>query len=158
MSAKIARHLEGRSPSALYETDFYAWTVQQRAALEKASASELDWAALAEEIGDLENEVFNALRSSFRIILVHLLKWDHRPERRSRSWVASIRSHRQEVADILARSPSLRSRQDEAVEGAYRRARIEAAGEMDRPERSLPPSCPYSLDDILKRPVSWPDE
>ena len=158
MSAKVARRPEPRSPSALYASDFHAWTVEQSAALQRAAASELDWAGLAEEIGDLGNEVFNALRSSFRIILIHLLKWDHEPERRSRSWVASIRSHRQEVADILSRSTSLRPRQHEAIEAAYRRARIEAAGEMDRPERTLPASCPYSLEDVLNRPISWPDE
>jgi hypothetical protein len=158
MSATVAKRRRSESASKLYQRDFYAWTVQQQGALQRAAAPELDWAALAEEISDLGNEVFNALRSSFRIILIHLLKWDHQVERRSRSWVASIRSQRQEVADILSRSPSLRPRQDEAVEVAYRRARIEAAGKMNVPERTLPEACPFTLEDILKRPVSWPDE
>ncbi len=157
MPAKIAKRREAAEPE-LYGRDFYAWTLNQAAALQAGEAQALDWANLAEEVGDLGNEVFNALRSSFRIILVHLLKWDHQPERRSRSWAAYIRSHRQEIADILAHNPSLRRRQDEAVEAAYRRARIEAAGEMDRPERTLPVACPYSVAEILERSVAWPDE
>lgn len=157
MPAKLAKHTEAPNPD-LYGRDFYAWTIAQAAALQASAAGELDWANLAEEVGDLGNEAFDALRSSFRIILVHLLKWDHQPEQRSRSWAASIRSHREEIADILARSPSLRRRQSEAVEAAYRRARIEAAAEMDRPERALPATCPYTLAEIKERPVTWPDE
>lgn len=155
MSAKLARRKPQPRPCG---RDFHAWTVQQSAALAAGRPSDLDWVHLAEEIADSGNEVFDAFRSSFRIILVHLLRWDRQPERRTRSWVTSIRSHRQEVEDILARSPSLRSRLDEAVESAYRRARIEAAGEMDRPERTLPSACPYGVAEIMERPIPWDDD
>lgn len=144
--------------SGSYDGDFHAWTIEQALALREGRLSDLDRENLAEEIEDLGKFVFNGLRSSFRVILLHMLKWDHQPERRSRSWVTSIRTHRIDLEEVLSENPSLRRRQVEAIEKAYRTARIKAASEMKRDENSLPASCPYSLDDILSRPFDWPVE
>lgn len=139
-----------------YDTDFYSWTIEQAAALREGRMSVLDVENLAEEIEELGKEVFNKLASSFRVILVHMLKWDHQPERRSRSWVGSIEMHRLDIEDVIRDNPALRRRQQEAIERAFRQARIKAAVEMKRDKASLPTACPYSLEDILNRPFEWP--
>ena len=41
---------------------------------------------------------------------------------------------------------------------AYRTARLDAATEMGRSERTLPEICPYALDDILTREFPWPQD
>lgn len=40
-------------------------------------------------------------------LMLHIIKWQSQPERRSLSWVASIRDAREEIADIQEETPSL---------------------------------------------------
>jgi hypothetical protein len=140
-----------------YEHDFYSWTLAQAAALRAGTLSDLDLANLAEEIEDLGRQEFNQLAGAYRVILVHMLKWDHQPQRRSRSWVTSIKTQRLDLENILKDNPSLQGRVTEAVARAYRKARINAAGESRLPEKVFPTACPYTLDEILKRPFDWPE-
>ena len=154
----MAKTLDAPARPELYEQDFYSWALEQAALLRARRFGELDLGNLAEEIEDLGKEQFAKLRGSFRIILLHMLKWDHQPERRSRSWAGSIATHRIDLADVLDDNPSLRRRQDEAVETAYRWARVRAGVEMKRSADELPEACPYALDDILTRPYPWPSE
>lgn len=156
-STKVQERPAAEPAAGTYETDFYTWTIDQAAALRDGRLSELDIGNLAEEIEDLGKEVFSKLRSSFRIILLHMLKWDHQPERRSRSWAVSVETHRIDIEDVLADNPSLRRRQLEAIAGAYRKARLEAAGETGLRRNAFPTECPYTLDEILNRPFDWPD-
>lgn len=156
-AARLKEHAS--SPAAgrtAYDLDFYTWTLEQAAALRGRKLSALDIDNLAEEIEDLGKEVFAELRNSFRVILVHMLKWDHQPERRSGSWAGSIETHRLDIEDIVRDNPALRPRQEEGVELAFRQARIKAAVEMKRDKASLPTACPYTLDEILNRPFEWP--
>lgn len=158
MTSTKVRERPSAQPADTYETDFYTWTIEQAAALRDGRLSELDIANLVEEIEDLGREVFSKLRSSFRVILLHMLKWDYQPERRSRSWTLSILNHRLDIADVIEENPSLRRRQAEAIEKAYRRARIEAADETGLRIPTFPDACPYSLDEVLNRPFEWPEE
>jgi hypothetical protein len=109
----------------------------------------LDRDNLAEEIEALGREQFNKLVSALRVLMLHMLKWDHQKALRSRSWVLSIEEQRLEIADVLADNPGLRPRIAEAIARAYRRARIEAAKETGLDETAFPPACPYSFDDIV---------
>ena len=157
-STKVQERPAAEPKTDTYETDFYTWTIEQAAALRERRLSELDIANLAEEIEDLGKEVFSKLTSSYRIILLHMLKWDYQVERRSRSWTLSILNHRLDIADVIEENPSLRRRQAEAIEKAYRRARIEAADETGLRIMAFPDACPYSLDEVLNRPFEWPEE
>ena len=139
-----------------YEEDFYTWANEQAERLRRGEWSRLDALNLAEEVEDLGRELYNRLESAFRVILLHLLKWDYQPERRSRSWTISIRTHRLDVEVLLEKHKGLRPRATEAISEAYRRARIEAAGETGLDEGAFPPECPYSLDEIMTRLAPWP--
>jgi hypothetical protein len=141
-----------------YEEDFYLWANEQAERLRRGEWSRLDALNLAEEIEDLGREVYNELESRFRIILLHLLKWDHQPGRRTRSWTASIKVQRIDAEELLQKHHSLGPRVPEAIAEAYRRARIEASGETDLDEDTFPPECPYSFDEIMTRPIPWPPE
>ena len=39
-------------------------------------------------------EEYDKLESALRVLMLHLLKWDHQPDMRSRSWTLSIREQR----------------------------------------------------------------
>ena len=48
-----------------------------------------------------------ALTSQLTRLMLHIIKWKCQPERRSASWSITIRSARQEIADIQEEVPSL---------------------------------------------------
>ncbi len=151
----VAKPLEDRTPPAAYDRDAYAWAFEQAAFLRQGRFDRLDIENIAEELETLGRTEFAKLRSSYRIILLHLLTWDHQPERRSRSWTLSIAEHRLDAAETLAENPSLESRLDEALRSAYARARLEAARETGLPQRTFPEACPYDLDAVMNREVPW---
>ena len=140
--------------SAEYESDFYSWLMEQARHLREGRYEALNRDNLAEEIEALGREQFNKLVSALRVLMLHMLKWDHQTALRSRSWVLSIEEQRLEIADVLADNPGLRPRIGEAIARAYRRARIEAAKETGLDESAFPPACPYSFDDIMSRVFS----
>jgi len=128
--------------------------MQQARHLREGSFDALDRSNLAEEIESQAREQFNKLVSALRMLMAHMLKWDHRPSLRTRSWVLIIEEQRIEIADVLADNPGLRPRIGETVGRAYRRARIEAARETGLEEAQFPATCPYSFDDITARSFS----
>ena len=59
----------------LYDRDFHAWANEQAALARSRSANELDWDKVAEELEDLGKWVKAELKSRYRVLLMHLLKW-----------------------------------------------------------------------------------
>jgi hypothetical protein len=139
---------------AAYEHDFYSWLMEQARHIREGRFAALDRDNLAEEIESLGREQFNKLVSALRVLMLHMLKWDHQPALRSRSWVLSIEEQRLEIADVLADNPGLKPRIGEAIARAYRRARIEAAKETGLDEKEFATTCPYAFDDMTSRDFS----
>ena len=137
-----------------YERDFYSWTFEQARLVREGRWEGVDRENVAEEIESLGREQFAKLRSAIRVLVQHMLKWDHQPERRGRSWALSIRSQRLDLEDVLEGNPGLRPRIAEAIEKAYRKARLDAAQETGINEDAFPAQCPYSWDDIVSREFS----
>ena len=117
--------------------DLYSWAVRQAELLRAGRLSEIDPVAIAEEIDDVGEEEYHRLESALRVAMLHLLKWDHQRDRRSRSWALSIREHRRRVLRQLRKSPGLKSQLDEALEAAYEDARLEASSETGLPLKSF---------------------
>jgi hypothetical protein len=132
---------------ASYERDFYTWSLEQARLVREGRWDAVDRDNVAEEIESLGREQFNKLASALRVLMLHMLKWDHQPRLRSRSWVLSIEAQRLELADIIADNPGLRPRIPEAIARGYRKARLEAA----RDKSEFPTTCPYGWDDIVSR-------
>ena len=139
-----------------YNADVHAWAQEQVRFLRSGTWSRLDIEHLADEIADVGRSERHALTSALSVILLHLLKWDHQPSRRTRSWVTSIRTQRSLVEERLEDSPSLRAQIESLVVRAYHRARIAAAGETGLDDDAFPQTCPYAWDDIMARPIPWP--
>jgi len=136
---------------ASYARDFYSWLMEQARHLREGRFDALDRDNLAEESESLGREQFNKLVSALRVLMLHMLKCDHQPSLRSRSWVLSIEEQRLEIADVLADNPGLKPRIGEAIARAYRRARIGAAKETGLEETAFAATCPYSFDDMMSR-------
>jgi uncharacterized protein DUF29 len=140
--------------SAAYDRDFYSWLMEQARLVRAGRWDAVDRENVAEEIESLGREQFNKLESALRVLLMHILKWDHQPERRTRSWAISIKDQRIEFDQVLQDNPGLKSRLDEALTRAYRRARLQAANETSLDEEMFPGECPYTWDDIILREFS----
>ena len=78
----------------LYEQDFLAWIELQVEALRSRQASRLDWDNVLEEMECMGRSEKNALRSRLQGLLMHLMKWQWQPDKRSKSWASSIRNQR----------------------------------------------------------------
>jgi hypothetical protein len=144
-------------PSDLYETDFYAWATGQAALLRAGDVAHADVGHIAEEIESMSRSERRALVGLLSVLLLHLLTWQFQPSHRGASWRLSIANARDDLTDHLADNPSLRARLDEAVAGAYRRARRRAAAETGQPECVFPGVCPWSHEDVLAEDF-WPGD
>lgn len=140
-----------------YEADFSAWLLEQAELIRAGRSLEIDADNIAEELEGMARSEFRALVSALKVILLHMLKWDHQPERRSASWVSSINEQRDQYELILEDNPSFRRHLSEALERAYRQARCGAAQETGMPLDTFPAACPYDLDVLLDRPHATRD-
>lgn len=139
----------------LYERDFYGWCLEQARLVRAGRLAELDLPNLAEELESLGKEQARALRSSYRVLLLHLLKWRYQPRRRSRSWSATIVRERDAARERVAESPGLKPRQRALLAEAYRGARKEAAAETGLSLATFPEACPFTLEQALDE-TFWP--
>ena len=134
-----------------YMRDFYSWLMEQARLVRAGRFDAVDRENVAEEIESLGREQFNKLESALRVLLLHILKWDHQPAKRSRSWALSIQEQRLELDEVLDDNPGLRPRIPEALARAYRKARLQAAKETGLKEQRFLDKCPYSFDEITSR-------
>ncbi len=143
--------------STLYDADFYAWTQQQAEYLRSGKVNALDFENLAEEIEFLGKQLRQELRNRLGILLGHLLKWHYQPQRRSRSWFATIREQRREILEHLQENPSLKPYLPEAITKGYQKGLDLFTRETDLDYRQLPQSCPFSIEQILEAPIEFPE-
>ena len=92
---------------SLYDQDFLAWTEQQAALLRAGRLDQLDLDNLAEELDTMGRSEWGELENRLEVLLMHMLKWDHQPARRSRSWKATMREQRNAIRRLHAAQPGL---------------------------------------------------
>lgn len=133
----------------LYDRDFYAWASEQAALLRAGKLAVADIEHIAEEIESMGRSEKRELVSRLTVLLLHLLKWEHQPERRGASWEATIRVQRLQLTDHLEDNPSLKSQVADAIIRAYRLATAEAVVETGLPAKTFPVVCPWDFGDIM---------
>ncbi len=121
----------GINQQSLYENDFYAWIQEQVQLLRHQQWSELDLPNLIEEIESLGKQQRAELRNRLSILIGHLLKWEYQVSKRSRSWLKTVRIQRLDVLELLKENPSLKPYLKEALQTAYTKALVLAAGETN---------------------------
>jgi hypothetical protein len=140
------------------ETDLYSWALRQAELLRAGRLAEIDAVAIAEEIDDVGEEQYDKLECALRVLMLHLLKWDHQPDKRGRPWTASVREQRRRVLRQFRKNPGLRSRLDEALGDAYEDARDEASAETGLPLSLFPVHRPFEYAEIMERSIIWPGD
>ncbi|CAE6871828.1 hypothetical protein R69746_08487 [Paraburkholderia aspalathi] len=134
-----------------YEQDVVAWANEQAALLRAGKLSAIDVAHIAEEIEDVGKSEQRELASRMAVLLAHLLKWQHQPDRRCASWQRTIKEQRRAVEARLRRTPGLQpvlsdaAWQEEIWADAVAKA-IEETGLTDFPE-----TCPWGTGEVLSQ-------
>jgi hypothetical protein len=136
-------------PASLYETDFADWIATTAELLRAKNFAAVDWENLLEEIDAMGRRERKSLKSNLRILLIHLLKWQHQPAQRSGSWRGSIGEHRFRICEDLQDSPSLKPYFRDIITLTYRSARTAAANETGLPLHHFPEECQYSVEQLL---------
>ncbi|MEQ8756151.1 MAG: DUF29 domain-containing protein [Coleofasciculus sp. G1-WW12-02] len=135
--------------SELYETDFYAWTQEQVTLLKDQHWDQLDRLNLIEEIETLGRQERKELRNRLGLLFGHLLKWQFQREKRSNSWLGTIREQRIQIKLLLQDSPSLNPYLEEVFLTAYELGLALAIRETQLGEQVFPEACPYTPEQIM---------
>ncbi len=136
-------------PPSLYDRDFALWVGAQVAAIRAGDVATLDAENLVEELEGLTKRDERTLGSQLKRVMVHMLKQRYQPERASRSWEDPIANGREEIADILDQSPSLRRTLPGLMTKNYPRAVAQAAPTPGCAIGAFPDQPPFTLAEVL---------
>jgi Domain of unknown function DUF29 len=134
---------------SLYDQDLAQWVGRQIEMLRSSRTTALDVPHLTLELEGLTKRDEQALGSQLKRIMTHLLKQRHPPQRATRSWADSIANGREEIADILEQSPSLRRTLPGLLIKNYPRAVSQAARDTRLPPETFPSKPPFSLAAVI---------
>jgi hypothetical protein len=135
---------------SLYDEDFLAWTEQQAALVRAGRLDELDLENLAEELDTMGRSEWGELENRLEVLLMHMLKWDYQPARRSRNWLGTMREQRNALRRLLRRSPSLRRDLEAIIADVYPDARGRASDETGLGPSAFPNQLPYSIAQVFE--------
>ena len=133
----------------LYDCDYAAWVEQTALLLRDRQFEAVDLENLIDELEDMSRREKRSLTSNVRVILMHLLKYKFQAEKRSRSWLVTLREHRIRSAEILADSPSLQNYLSDQFELCYAQARREAGDETGLEIEEFPIESPFTVSQCL---------
>jgi len=141
---------------SLYETDFYGWTQEQARLIRSGTLSGLDMENLLEEIEAMGRSEKRGLRSRLAVLLMHLVKWKHQPEQRSKSWRSTIKVQRFAIGKILQENPGLKPSLDAIIAEAWEYALIDVEAETGLEASDFPAQCPWTFAQFM-RDDFWPE-
>jgi hypothetical protein len=134
-----------------YETDVVAWANEQAGFVRAGRFDLLDLEHIAEEIEDVGKSEQRELASRMAVLLAHLLKWEHQPARRSKSWQYTLTTQRKEVAYVISEAPSLRTKffDERWLDIVWSKAKSQAESETGLDIDTFPEVCPWPISDVL---------
>ncbi len=139
-----------------YDQDFNLWLEQTVELLKAKQFDALDIENLVDELESMSRRDRREILSRLKVVLMHLLKWQYQPDKRSGSWKSSIRNNREEIAQLIQESPSLKGYPAQVLAEAYLSAKLNAADETGLPLEIFPLECPYSIEEVLSE-AFWPE-
>jgi hypothetical protein len=141
--------------SMLYERDETAWLEAMSALAASGRYAEMDFKHLSEYLADMARRDRREVFSRLVVLLTHLLKWEHQPERRSGTRRGTIREQRRELRQLLE-SGTLRNHAEAVLADAYAEARRQAADETELSLDVFPVTDARGLDELLVEPDAKP--
>jgi len=138
------------TPKSLYDRDFYLWIQTTAQQLKEGQFNEIDIPNLIEEIESMGRSEKRELKSRLIVLLMHLLKWQYQPEKRSENWRITISEQRICIEELLEDSPSLQPLVSEVFDDCYQKSRLKASEETGIKLNFFPKESPFTLEETLK--------
>jgi len=132
-----------KTVQTLYEMDFNLWLKETADFLKAGKLDRLDIENLIKEIEAMSRSEKKVFRSNLEQLLMHLLKWKYKPDKRTGSWERSILEHRNRILEDLEDSPSFKPYFDEVFDQCYQNARKYAKAETSLSLNIFPEICPF---------------
>jgi hypothetical protein len=133
-----------------HKEDFHAWCFDQANLIRENKIEDLDLENIAEEIESLGKSEESELQNRLSLLISHLLKWKYQPERRSKSWMFTIKEQRKKIKKHLFKHPSLNRNLNESFDDSYSDAVMRAEKETKLDIDIFPETMPFSQEDVLK--------
>ncbi|HLX64281.1 MAG TPA: DUF29 domain-containing protein [Planctomycetota bacterium] len=109
----------------------YQTAVAVKQQIQSGDMKEAD-TGITELIDALAKSERRALKSQLVRLMAHIVKWRTQPERRNRSWAASIHGARDEISDIQEETPSITDAKiRELWNRCFKLAKEQAEAEME---------------------------
>jgi len=134
--------------SVLFDQDETAWLEAMSALAAEGRYADMDYPNLSGYLADMAKRDRREVVSRLVVLLTHLLKWDHQPEGRSRSWRGTILEQQRELRQLLE-SGTLHHHAESALTDAYAEGRKQAAAETGLARGAFPAKCPWDLEGVL---------
>ncbi len=140
-----------------YDKDINAWATEQARLLRAGRFDLIDVEHIAGEIEDVGKSEQRELASRMAVLMAHLLKWAHQPDRRGASWEKTIKAQRKEISYALDESPSLtpKLREPRWLDMVWARAVAQAVNETGLD--CFPDECPWAMQDQVLHEAWLPE-
>ena len=135
--------------TTLYETDFNLWIEQTVNQLKNGQIQDLDIENLIEEVQSMGSNDKREIKSRLIVLIMHLLKYKYQPKKKTKSWISTIITQRNELELVLENSPSLNPFLKENISECYQKARKNASMETKLPLTTFPLECPFTPEQII---------
>ena len=134
-----------------YENDFLLWIDKQVGLLRARKFEQLDLNNIIEEMDSMGKSLRRELESRLEVLIMHLLKCQFQPSKKSGSWLGTIHEQRSQLHRLLEENPSLRRDVAQRAQRAYASAAHGASLETGLPESAFPAEMSYSVNQLLDR-------
>lgn len=145
--------LHAVSLDVLYEHDETAWLEAMAELAAQRRHEEMDYQHLSEYLSDMAKRDRREVFSRLVVLMSHLLKWEHQPEKRSGSWRGTMREQRRELRQLLE-SGTLKNHAETVLAEAYAEARKQASDETELEVQVFPAECAWGLEELLSEESS----
>jgi hypothetical protein len=142
--------------STLYDEDILLWSEQQAAVIRELGRTrrdlpnELDVENVAEEVESVGRSELATVKSSIRLVLVHLINLAVEPESQSvPHWLGEVVAFHAELVDRYTPSMRQRIHLNERWRSAREQSMLAYQAREPNPITLLPANCPFTFDDLL---------
>ncbi|KJU82498.1 protein containing DUF29 [Candidatus Magnetobacterium bavaricum] len=156
MDTLTQTHDDTLTARSLYDVDFYQWVFYNADLLRQGRFAEIDLENIIEELESMARRDRRELLSRLKVLIMHLLKWQYQPNRRSDSWRTKIDNQRDEIKYLLADSPSLKYNIEPVIAEGFMDAKRMFERETGISADTLPETCPYTFEQLMDHDF-WPE-
>ncbi|KJU87745.1 protein containing DUF29 [Candidatus Magnetobacterium bavaricum] len=156
ISMETLAHKDTLTASSLYEVDFYQWAFHNADLLRQGRLTEIDIENIVEELESMGRSDKREIANRLELLIMHLLKWQYQPQRRSESWTTTIGNQRVAIAHLLEDSPSLKYNMKTVIDKEFITSKRRFEKETGMSARALPKTCLYTFEQLMDHDF-WPE-